>query len=485
MENNRKITESDLKLLRKLSTETGGFSDPKSLYDRLKKQNDRPSKELLKILDPSTCHRKYIWSFVLGVSSTNNKEIDVKKEEEGEHRDERQVELDINRSFVYYPKNISDKVKIKLRQKLQKLIVNVLRTYPKLNYFQGYHDIISIFLLNYIDLNKLMAGCEEGDSSSSSHEEEEEDLKLLEETIKRFTIQRIRDSMTSDLTPIMGYLRYTQILIKKTNRTIGTLISRTSNIPLFSLSWILTLTSHDINDLELVSRIFDFLVCYPPIMIVYLTCVLCLTKSIQIDNLLKESKKEGSEIDLDVVHLIMASLPVLKMDHNQSEEQEAVSIEDIITSTINLYTKYPPTDPKLKLNKIMGPKSCIYTWNSPSLDDTQAHLILDLPIHNIVLPVPKHKHTSKLLLTPLKKLKLSNLFRKFSFFKKNNHILLLVSTSFLIGIIAIKYSNYLVVTPDNNHSRFFLKVPFLFRSVDGLNQRLYNSFVGLINHHLP
>ncbi|KNF00889.1 hypothetical protein PSTG_05781 [Puccinia striiformis f. sp. tritici PST-78] len=99
MENNRKITESDLKLLRKLSTETGGFSDPKSLYDRLKKQNDRPSKELLKILDPSTCHRKYIWSFVLGVSSTNNKEIDVKKEEEGEHRDERQVELDINRYF--------------------------------------------------------------------------------------------------------------------------------------------------------------------------------------------------------------------------------------------------------------------------------------------------------------------------------------------------------------------------------------------------
>ncbi|POW15122.1 hypothetical protein PSTT_02437 [Puccinia striiformis] len=314
MENNRKITESDLKLLRKLSTETGGFSDPKSLYDRLKKQNDRPSKELLKILDPSTCHRKYIWCFFdVRVSSNssilydllivvylwrgifrNNKEIDVKKEEEGEHRDERQVALDINRSFIF---------RIKLRS-------NYAKT-PKIDY-----------------LNKLMAGCEEGDSSDSSHEEEE-DLKLLEETIQRFTIQRIRDSMTSDLTPIMGYLR---------------------------LSWILTLTSHDINDLELVSRIFDFLVCYPPIMIVYLTCVLCLTKSIQIDNLLKESKKEGSEIDLDVVHLIMASLPVLKMDHNQSEEQEAVSIEDIITSTINLYTKYPPTDPKLKLNKIMGPK---------------------------------------------------------------------------------------------------------------------------------
>ncbi|POW11814.1 hypothetical protein PSHT_08279 [Puccinia striiformis] len=89
----------------------------------------------------------------------------------------------------------------------------------------------------------------------------------------------------------------------------------------------------------------------------------------------------------------MASLPVLKMDHNQSEEQEAVSIEDIITSTINLYTKYPPTDPKLKLNKIMGPKSCIYTWNSPSLDDTQAHLILDLPIHNIVLPTLLYHQT--------------------------------------------------------------------------------------------
>ncbi|KAI9621275.1 hypothetical protein H4Q26_015773 [Puccinia striiformis f. sp. tritici PST-130] len=385
MENNRKITESDLKLLRKLSTETGGFSDPKSLYDRLKKQNDRPSKELLKILDPSTCHRKYIWSFVLGVSSTNNKEIDVKKEEEGEHRDERQVELDINRSFVYYPKNISDKVKIKLRQKLQKLIVNDSRLY----------DVGS-------NANNGISTIHTNPDQENEPNDRHSDFTNLEYP----SIQSLMD-------PNTDFTRHQR--------------PRTS-----------------IPNLR-------FLVCYPPIMIVYLTCVLCLTKSIQIDNLLKESKKEGSEIDLDVVHLIMASLPVLKMDHNQSEEQEAVSIEDIITSTINLYTKYPPTDPKLKLNKIMGPKSCIYTWNSPSLDDTQAHLILDLPIHNIVLPVPKHKHTSKLLLTPLKKLKLSNLFRKFSFFKKNNHILLLVSTSFLIGIIAIKYSNYLVVTPDNNH----------------------------------
>jgi len=49
-------------------------------------------------------------------------------------------------------------VKTRLRETLSHIIVTILRRFPKLNYFQGYHDIVSIFLLNFLDLENLPVG---------------------------------------------------------------------------------------------------------------------------------------------------------------------------------------------------------------------------------------------------------------------------------------------------------------------------------------
>lgn len=115
-------------------------------------------------------------------------------------------------------------MKNRLRETLNHIIVTILRRFPKLNYFQGYHDIVSIFLLNFLDLENLPVGSlnEEGHKGKEKQEEKgddddnqqspgnatmDKDLGLLEETVQKFTLHRIRDSMTSDLSPIMGYLR--------------------------------------------------------------------------------------------------------------------------------------------------------------------------------------------------------------------------------------------------------------------------------------
>lgn len=45
---------------------------------------------------------------------------------------------------------------------------------------------------------------------------------------------------------------------------------RTSPTPYFALSWMLTLFSHDINTLEPVQRIFDFLLSRNPAAVIYL-----------------------------------------------------------------------------------------------------------------------------------------------------------------------------------------------------------------------
>ena len=81
------------------------------------------------------------------------------------HKDEGQVKLDVNRSFVSFPKSqssgskvqpefeiddsvdISSQEKDKLRLELELVIVTILRRHPSLNYFQGYHDVSSNILV--------------------------------------------------------------------------------------------------------------------------------------------------------------------------------------------------------------------------------------------------------------------------------------------------------------------------------------------------
>jgi len=52
------------------------------------------------------------------------------------HKEERQVGLDTNRSFVHYPENISRSEKLRLQGELNELIMTVLRKHKGLSYFQ-------------------------------------------------------------------------------------------------------------------------------------------------------------------------------------------------------------------------------------------------------------------------------------------------------------------------------------------------------------
>ena len=59
------------------------------------------------------------------------------------HKDERQVELDVQRSFVAW--DIDDRPV--RRQQLDTLIRSTLRRHPELHYFQGFHDLVAVVLV--------------------------------------------------------------------------------------------------------------------------------------------------------------------------------------------------------------------------------------------------------------------------------------------------------------------------------------------------
>ncbi|KAH9815524.1 rab-GTPase-TBC domain-containing protein [Melampsora americana] len=409
--------------------------------------------------------RKHLWAFILGVDPNEAIIREDDWENLAAHRDEGQVRLDVNRSFVHYPLEIEDSEKAHLRSLLEKTIRSVLRRFPKLSYFQGYHDVVSVFLLTFVDLKvrtSPMIKTEGAILEESKPLDDSENLALLSRVVKRFTLHRIRDSMTTNLDPIMGYLRVTQSILTQEHPRLSSIIAQTSNLPLFSLSWILTLTSHDLTSLEVISRLFDFLLCYNPIMICYIASAICLTKVDQIDELIAEAE-EGGEVDFDMdptqkldsgpdfesktsfddlqmsgtVRDVSAhhekslaqdgwasadtsgappttqshhsnspevnhnsasdssspdprpTSPSHQLTENRSIEPNGISVELIIQSALSLYTKYPPTDPRLKIHEILGPSSCLHTWSQSQngqLSDREAEKILSEPLNRIVLP---------------------------------------------------------------------------------------------------
>ncbi|GAA5870777.1 hypothetical protein JCM1840_006802 [Sporobolomyces johnsonii] len=254
------VQTKDLEELRRMSSETGGFENS----------------EL----------RRLVWPALLGVDrkgkkrATNGQSPEDFPDSLPARDDERQVRLDIIRSLINYPTGISDDEREVLRDRLEKAILTVLRRYPALQYFQGYHDIVSIFLLTL------------------------EDDDLVVATTEQMSLHRIRDSMGSGLEPTLGYLKLVHRIVQKVDPQLYDIINQAASMPFFALSWALTLFSHDLYSVAVIARLFDFLLAHNPAMISYLVVAILQMKK---DDLLAALAAEDN--DPATVHSVLSQLP--------------------------------------------------------------------------------------------------------------------------------------------------------------------------------
>ncbi|KAJ7623284.1 rab-GTPase-TBC domain-containing protein [Roridomyces roridus] len=335
------------------------------------------------------------------------------------HRDEKQIRLDTERSFVLYPVD-SKTDKDALQAELHELLVEVFRRRPGLNYFQGYHDIITVLLLTLPA--ELQLSCAE-----------------------QLSLQRVRDSMGTTLEPVLGLLRVMKNLLRVADPEYAELLEQTSPLPYYALPNLLTLFSHDMPKLPLIQHVFDYLLCRPPIFVVYLAAVIILSRKEDVHRLQEEgeegmmhsllsalpdivdSELTGESLDHEVKHeeeepmplekedveaeevipnvkqednpepsgdTSPATIPVdepveeLKLEGPKSEEsslqppdeksepplpsnagkRKPQSLTDILNLSDALYKAHPPTDSGIQLSSIMGPQSVVFTW-SPRLED--------------------------------------------------------------------------------------------------------------------
>ncbi|KAF3942221.1 hypothetical protein ABW19_dt0200238 [Dactylella cylindrospora] len=282
--------------------------------------------------------RKVAWPLLLGYDSSTlqyePRDTKIKKEDgrtaaqdEGHldrvpytdlppHRDEEQVGLDVNRSFVYYPSGLTSKEMDAQKLELQNLIVEVLRRHPMLCYFQGFHDICQVILL------VLGPG-------------------IAPVAVEYMSLLRIRDFMLPALGPALWHLKLLHPILLAADKPLCLHLSTTQ--PFFALAATLTLYAHDIQAYGDISRLFDAFLAESPIFPIYFFATIVMSR--------REELFDIPDTEPEMLHSVLCKLP------------KPLDLEGLIAKAVDLQTTYPPE--KLHIWRKVPSSSVLKTYPSP------------------------------------------------------------------------------------------------------------------------
>ncbi|PTB64022.1 hypothetical protein BBK36DRAFT_1125477 [Trichoderma citrinoviride] len=209
------------------------------------------------------------------------------------HRDEDQVQLDVNRSFVHYPSDQSEPELHKRKRELSDLIVEVLRRHPYLCYFQGYHDICQVFLLVLEPAARAPL-------------------------VARLSVLRIRDFMLPSLSATTAQLRLIPDILARADPELRRHLS--SIEPFYALAGTLTMYAHNIERYRDIARLFDVILAREPTFSIYLFAQIVIDR-----------REEILEIDEpDMLQVILGRVP------------PELDLDGLIKRAVSLFVDHPP-----------------------------------------------------------------------------------------------------------------------------------------------
>ncbi|KAG7400575.1 hypothetical protein PHYBOEH_005098 [Phytophthora boehmeriae] len=191
----------------------------------------------------SDAFRKELWPFLLGncgggdpVKCTGRNElIAVQNGSETAHRDAAQVEKDVERSLWHcdVARKLKESERRVKRRALTQIILAVLDANDELYYFQGYHDIVSVFLLAL------------GNSPSTV------------QMVQRISGTYHREPMRSGFDHVMATTRLLFPLLDAADEELFGHLQESGVEPFFALPWMITWFAHQLRRFKDVTRILQ------------------------------------------------------------------------------------------------------------------------------------------------------------------------------------------------------------------------------------
>lgn len=238
--------------------------------------------------------RKKAWPKMVGVSI-----YDVAPYDDtalATHKDRAQVQLDVNRCHRRLPKDMSEKERAEVQEQLVRVIVRLLAKHKGVHYYQGFHDIVVTFL--------LVVG---------------EDLTFL--IMNQLIAHHINDFLDADMTRTKSIISYISPLLALQCPELEEFITRSECAYYFSLSWLITWFGHVVESHDLASRLVDLFLATHPLMPVYLSAALILSRKLEVLSL---------DCELSSVHGLLSHLP------------EDLNFEPLIQKSCELFALHPP-----------------------------------------------------------------------------------------------------------------------------------------------
>ncbi|ETI28193.1 hypothetical protein G647_00642 [Cladophialophora carrionii CBS 160.54] len=245
--------------------------------------------------------RRKAWPLLLGFAPEDSRPVEQTRANQEHwrtlprHPDEDQVQLDVDRAFVYYPKDESEQSLETKKAELSDLIVATLRTHPMLSYFQSYHDVVQVLLL-VLGKQQAMAA------------------------VPRISLCRLRDYMLPTIAPARRHFELVSAVVKAADPELANHIAQAENI--FALSATHSLFAHDIYNYGDIARLYDFLLAHEPIMSIYLFAAVTISRRSE----LLEMPPEES----DMLTFVISKLP------------QTFDIDARVQDALALFRDHPP-----------------------------------------------------------------------------------------------------------------------------------------------
>ncbi|KAK5581703.1 hypothetical protein RB653_001740 [Dictyostelium firmibasis] len=260
--------------------------------------------------------RKRIWPILLNIDTNN---ITNHLQKIINHKDTDQVSKDVERSMWRFTKGNSQ-LRNRKKPELTRIVNGVLSIHPQLYYFQGYHEIASVLLLIT-------------------------DERLAFAMLERLSIYHFNDCMLPNFAEVLKVLNLIFPLISMVDQQVYNFLIKSQVQPMFAISWILTWFSHNLDELDIAARVYDYLLSAHPMASIYLSVGVIIN--------LRETLL-GLECSFDSIHAFFTSnLP--ELDFN-----------NIIKQTSSLLEKIPPSKLQSSSKVYLLPESQLnkypYDW---------------------------------------------------------------------------------------------------------------------------
>ena len=256
------------------------------------------------------------------------------------HRDGALIRCDVERSLWNHDENRDwiAPLRDRRRKVLSDVMTAALSRNGALHYYQGFHDVCSVFLMVL--------------------EDDPVAFSLVEVVADRY----LRDFMSKDFEVLSKAMRLIMTLVQVGDRRLHAFLRAAEVEPYFATSWLITWWAHDLARLGDVARVYDALLCSHPLFAFYLCAAMVLNLKDDImqqecdfaalfNFLAKAPVNKGCDFEalLPIADRLMRACPPHRLRHAAKDDPEVVALIERgaiegFRVPVHLRQRYVPSD---------------------------------------------------------------------------------------------------------------------------------------------